>query len=456
MATLQHSSDRPGVGTSQLATADPANRAAPGRRQEARPGAAHPDQTPAAQGLVICAINVRDLETPAPEVVPDDLSGLSIRDVWRPRFPGAELVGLAAGNLRELPTWMGQGGIRWSVVVSPGALAVEAHDRARLRDTAVRARVLAARHGPLPAAVEGAPCSCGDTEHDGIAVRGEITEWSRKSRAGMFRAFCELDYAPLLALDGIPATVTLTYPGEWLSVAPNGRAAKRHWAAFKARWVRAWGTPLVCLWKFEFQRRGAPHLAFLTVVPSGRSPEGLLFRPWVSMTWAAVVAHPDPEQRRRHELAGTNVDPGEGLRARDPRRIAVYFSKHGTFAAKEYQNRVPVEWQAPGQGPGRFWGYTGMRRTTVVAEVTPDSAVLAGRTLRRWARAQTNRQGVPLYRIAKVRRVSLATGVARYRNVKRRPVRLASGHGWVSLNDAPGFGLDLARYLSGERDQLGK
>lgn len=65
---------------------------------------------------------------------------------------------------------------------------------------------------------------------------------------------------------------------------------------------------------------------------------------------------PDPEERRKHELAGTGINYAEDLRASDPKRVAVYFTKHGTFGAKGYQHRVPEPWQGPGKGPGRFWG----------------------------------------------------------------------------------------------------
>ena len=54
------------------------------------------------------------------------------------------------------------------------------------------------------------------------------------------------------------------------------------------------------------------------------------FRRWLSITWADIVAHPDPEQRRKHRAAGTGVDYAEGIRLTDPRRMAVYFAKYGT------------------------------------------------------------------------------------------------------------------------------
>ena len=90
--------------------------------------------------------------------------------------------------------------------------------------------------------------------------------------------------------------------------------------------------------------------------------------------WAEVVDHPDPEQRRRHERAGTALDYAEGLRATDPRRVAAYFTKHGLMAAKEYQHHVPDEWSEPGTGPGRFWGVWTLQRAVRTVHVHPRTA----------------------------------------------------------------------------------
>ena len=269
----------------------------------------------------------------------------------------------------------------------------------------------------------------------------EITEWSRKSRSRMFRAYSELDYGPLLERSGIPAMITLTLPGDWLAVAPDGKTFKKLVKKFRKRWERAWDLPLLALWKLEFQARGAPHFHFYTVVPDGRTAAGQQFREWLSATWAAVVAHPDPEQFRRHQLAGTGVDYAAGLRSRDPRRIAIYFSKHGLFGAKEYQNMVPPEWQAPGMGPGRFWGVWGLQRLALAVEVDPHAATLAARVMRRWAHSQG------ITREVKVRRADLETGVIRHRKIRRKVKRLPRGLGWISLNDGPAFAADVARYL---------
>ncbi|GLD45296.1 hypothetical protein Mkiyose1665_57960 [Mycobacterium kiyosense] len=78
----------------------------------------------------------------------------------------------------------------------------------------------------------------------------------------MCRTFAELDYTPLVESGRVPAMVTLTYPGEWESVAPDGASVKRHMVLWRKRFQREWGEPARYLWKLEFQRRGAPHITY--------------------------------------------------------------------------------------------------------------------------------------------------------------------------------------------------
>lgn len=428
-----------------------------GRRPRAGASVPLPPTTPAspasapatAPGLVICAITGRET------VVPDTPPG--IREIWKPDFPRADLVILAAGQFAPLPPWRGEEGPRFRIVVSPGTMAVESRDLAKAERTYERTEAHRQAEVEMIAAYIA---EYGEAPPDREPSR-EITEWSRKSRARMFRAFSELDYGPLLERSGIPAMVTLTLPGDWVTVAPDGQSFKKLVKKFRKRWERAWGESILALWKLEFQARGAPHLHFYTVVPDGRTQAGQQFREWLSVTWASVVAHPDPEEYRRHQLAGTGVDYAAGLRSNDPRRIAVYFSKHSTFAAKEYQNVVPEEWQAPGKGPGRFWGVWGLERCAKAVEVKPEAATLAARVMRRWARAQDVTREVRPPRYDGGHHVESAypevIGLAgvqlleayrpKHRKVRRRAKRMRQGRGWISVNDGPGFALEVARYL---------
>lgn len=280
-----------------------------------------------------------------------------------------------------------------------------------------------------------------------------ITSWSRKSRARMVATMAELDLAPLLLAGDKPAMITLTYPGDWEVVAPNGEVAKGHLLAFFKRYERAWGESLVDVWKMEFQRRGAPHFHLLMSPPQGvagagrraeyelkvaewelkleqhkqlmstwkegedkprkpRKPywrdyagDGSEFREWLSIVWADIVNHPDKDdscielERKafeahdrdfvfcehegcKHRRAGTAVDYSEGERARDPKRAAVYFGKHGSFAAKDYQHDVPELWKESGKSVGRFWGYRGLEKIKGAATLDADTMLFLGRVLR--------------------------------------------------------------------------
>jgi hypothetical protein len=296
----------------------------------------------------------------------------------------------------------------------------------------------------------------------------EITSWSRVSRCNMVKTFCQIDYTPMFAdPTRLPAMVTLTYSGDWLTVAPNGKVVKAHLKAFRKRYERAWDEPLRCLWKLEFQRRGAPHIHMLCVPPHGTSKEECQhFRTWLSSAWAAVVDHPDPEEYRHHLGSGTRVDWADGLRSTDPKRVSVYFTKHGAFKAKEYQNCVPPEWQEPGQGPGRFWGRWGLELARVGVKVSPQDGVKVGRLLRRWARAQGTTRQITVSRtkggaaqsaysevVGLAGSQVLASRKVRFRNSRVRVNRLPDNRGWVSCNDGAAFASQVARWLTLSGDQ---
>ena len=164
-------------------------------------------------------------------------------------------------------------------------------------------------------------------------------------------------------------------------------------------------------------------------------------------------------------LAGTGVDYAVGLRSSDPRRIAVYFSKHGLVQREGVSERGPApSGSEPGKGPGRFWGFWGLERCTRAVEITPHAATLAARTMRRWAHAQGITRQVSVPRSGRneinpafvhgdgavigLAGLQLTEGKVRRRKVRRRVQRMYRGHGWISLNDGPAFALDVARYLA--------
>jgi hypothetical protein len=398
------------------------------------------------------------------DATPETLTSSSAQGLWAPSFPSAELVSAAAALIPAVREAAGPAtslaeGPRWEFVIAPGALQVRTRDWAKRDRTEGRER---ARQGTEVDQMAGWLRESGRFPNNPAPSR-EITSWSRVSRCNMTRTFCQIDYTPMFEdPTRLPAMVTLTYPGDWLTVAPNGRAVKAHLKAFRKRYERAWGEPLRCLWKLEFQRRGAPHVHMLMVPPHGRSDAetGQHFREWLSITWAAVVDHPDPNQYRRHYMAGTGVDWAEGLKSTDPKRVAIYFTKHGAFRAKEYQHCVPEPWQEPGQGPGRFWGRWGLEIARVGVRVSPQDGVKVGRLLRRWAHAQGTTRQVTVARTKGGAATSaypaviglagarvLASRKVRYRTSRVRVNRLPDCRGWVSVNDGAVFASQISRWL---------
>lgn len=373
--------------------------------------------------------------------------------LWTPRYPPSDLVPAAAallewkaGGLRpvgEIPE-----GPRWWVKVSGGGIRIGSTDLARGERAVQRVEDLAGRwieeleqHELLRARLlsDGGD-DIGPLERPKLGIRGVIDHWSPKSRARMLERFSTLDYLKQWA-DRPPAMVTLTMPADWWTYAPNGAAFKKIIRRFVSRYRRAWG-PIVGLWKQELQRRGAPHVHILMQLPLGLAmTTGQPWREWLADAWAGALGVTGEERAKvvavhRHRKA--YGDLGEGLRASDPRRIAAYFLKHGSFAAKEYQHRVPDLWA--GSSVGRWWGYWGLDAVEGVAMVGGDQATYLRRTLRRWARANHGKARTRRWRIYPDGRCKL---VATWRR------RLGGSAGWLLLEDGPGLALALAAAVDG-------
>lgn len=390
-----------------------------GNRSEAEGGSSVP-------GLVICAITGRgenpDTKNPVnpgfseiPSTVPDGLIGY--------RWPSPELVSAAASSFtRPLPAWDGSEGPRARIEIGPGMIRIARRDLNRAEKTLERAV-----QKRISSVVQ-------EVEESAEPIRGTVVEWSAKSRARMVSTIASLDMREFVLTDsGTPAMVTLTLPGDWFTVAPTAAVYAEMVKTLRKRFERAYGRPMNCLWKREFQQRGAPHTHLYMLIPFARV-DGLNFREWLSKMWADIVDHPDPAERAAHELAGTGVDIAEGLRSTDPRRVAVYFTKHSSanFGDKEYQHVVPAEWQGRA---GRFWGFWGIERATTYVELPLDDSIAIARVARRWAHAQGTTRQVRVWRNG------------RYRKVRRRVARMRSSAGFLCLNDGPAFAWELARYL---------
>ena len=436
---------------------------------------------PAASGLVICAENVRD-------PLLDGIAAGELRaiDALGLRFPGPEMVTAAAALFEPAPPWAcgpGRRGVepesgRFRIFIGPGVVRLRWTNPVRAERSSERAvghhqrdvddakfhvrndLELSASH------VDQAVVSStrrSPTENNHGPTGGVITEWSRKSRSAMCRTFAELDYSPLVESGRVPAMVTLTYPGDWEVVAPDGVSVKRHMVLWRKRFQREYGEPARYIWKLEFQRRGAPHIHLWMTPPilPGRSGQG--FAQWLSETWTQVVDHPDPVHKARHLLAGTAIDVRNGLKACDPKRLAIYFTKHSSpnlHGDKEYQHIVPELWRQPGRGPGRFWGVYGLKKAIAVVEVALDTYLAARRIVRRWSRSQAvygdsasrfPTAVVPRTATVLVPRVECGTGVVAFRRVRRRrPLCNQSGlgGGYALVNDGPAFASRLSAALS--------
>lgn len=426
-----------------------------------------------AAGLVTSAITGRVSKTPG-----------QVATISPHVFCTAEECGRAAASIGPW-SWDGREGPIPQVEIYPGVIRLTAPNLSRREASANRAA-----DGPVIA-------NLGDGNEDS-AGRGEISAWSAKSRARMVGRLAELDYAPMFLQGAFPAMVTLTYPGDWETVAPNGAVVKQHLNAFFRRFERAWGAEIICVWKIEFQSRGAPHFHIMMCPPSGRAGaqrqaeyaekvaafearqrvsrprwrpavgDGLIFRDWLGAVWADIVNHPDPEQRKLHELAGTAIDFAEGERARDPKRAAIYFGKHGSFSAKEYQHTVPELWQEDGRGPGRFWGVRGLKRVKGAATISGDDMQFLGRVLRKYGtrtRVWSAERGhhyrpqmkaVYRWRARDVWVTPAGVRVARKFQRRKTSVRVrrmtgSNGAGFLVVNDAPAVAEKLSRALAAYR-----
>lgn len=405
-------------------------------------------------GLVLCAISGDSL-------TPDSASGL-----LGARFPTPDLLHAAADLLPDYtrPSHLGSDpaqrlhlGGGHTLYLAPGVLRLGFSIQDERNGDDGRPRPELARYAAEL-----------DSREEAGSDRGIVSAWSARSRSRMLRTLSELDYAPLF--DGVPTTamLTITAPGDWLTVFPTSRAYARAERAFARALRDVWGIEAM-IWKREFQRRGAPHTHYLIGVPSGQrrcrcrvcghKGGGVLlgFAAWVSHRWAHVVGHPDPTEYGKHLRAGTGLDFAEGLRASDPKRLASYFLAHNKAGGgKEYQHRPPAEWlgvdadtgelQGDPSGVGRFWGYRGLSKAVVPVAVSPADAARTARILRRLSeRVVWQRPGDHF-----PHRVDVRTRVVvkpNGRKVTRRARHVRGTSGFLLVNDGAAVASQIARAL---------
>lgn len=171
-------------------------------------------------------------------------------------------------------------------------------------------------------------------------TRGDVTEFSRRSRHRILKMFAKLDWKRRKAI-----FITLTYPEAY----PHPKRAKQHLRAFLkrlSRYFHAPGNKYAAIWRMEFQERGAPHFHIILV--------DLPFVPKedIQQMWGEVIGYEKPFTRI--ELC------------RNKRKTMYYVSKY--LAKSEWKKKsgkwvfcgfiyVPYPSASTDESSiGRFWG----------------------------------------------------------------------------------------------------
>jgi hypothetical protein len=235
----------------------------------------------------------------------------------------------------------------------------------------------------------------------------------------------------------------------WMLVFPDGAAFHRALKRFRDRYEKRWCVlpepvlemvngpgradvqvvrerkfaPMYAVLKMEFQRRGAPHEHGLGGLPEDPKRPGKVhpeFREWLGDAWSdcvwSEVLSPvlGKHWNKRNQLAicealeaiepgaaiaylnhrrvGTRVGLRDGRRIQDLGHAIEYFLKDSQGGgSKAYQDEPPEQWTSKGRGTGRIWQCWGLRDVTSTVAVTPENGVEAGRTARKWFRADVGR-----------------------------------------------------------------
>ena len=213
-----------------------------------------------------------------------------------------------------------------------------------------------------------------------------------------------------------PAMVTLTYPGNWQAIAPNGTVSGAQFRKLRERWARRWDERMRGVWVREFQERGAPHFHMYVGLPPGVSDDeherltrrvvtrqslerkigkhlarracgfpDREFGIWLRKSWAACCG----TTGTMHENMGADVAPmfrGAGLE--DALAGRVDWAK-----LSEYLWRESGKWgqkeAPPGFEPvGRWWASMGVELQVREDTISAAKFTEVKRVLRGWWKAQ--------------------------------------------------------------------
>jgi len=184
-------------------------------------------------------------------------------------------------------------------------------------------------------------------------VRGKVKKFSKRSRSRLMRTLAKINKRIL------PLFITLTYPAEFPADPQVYKAdLDKFFKRLKYRFPE-----FACIWKLEFQKRGAPHYHLLVWGLS------IHCKQLISLLWYEVVGSGDD----KHLKAGTQVQ-----KIRSWRGVMSYASK--------YMGKLET---GDGGLSGRFWGVSGRGfipwSTIEKYEVFPGQVVQAMRLMRRYA-----------------------------------------------------------------------
>ena len=200
----------------------------------------------------------------------------------------------------------------------------------------------------------------------GGGQRGDVRGFSRQSRARMMELFNKLD----VDWRAHPLFITLTYPKEYSG---NWKDWKRDLDVFLKRVERKL-KKCACVWRLEFQKRGAPHFHILVFNAS------YLDKDWVARAWYAIVNSGDV----KHLKAGTQC-----VRAKSDRQTCAYIAK---YVAK-------VDSVGDDRQSGRIWGVRGRAnlKQKIVKYCIPEQMFYkVRRMLRDWLERKIGRRMVHL------------------------------------------------------------
>jgi len=186
------------------------------------------------------------------------------------------------------------------------------------------------------------------------ATRGEITEFSVKSRRRLMQTMAKVNKGDM------PQFITLTYPAEYSENFKDWKDDLRRFnQKMKYRFPR-----YAAFWKEEFQKRGAPHFHLLAW---GLPRSGM--KDLIALLWYKTVGSGD----EKHLKAGTQIS-----RIKTWRGVMAYAAKY--LGKLQGCNTNP---------PGRFWGIFNREgipwSDEVIYWVTQGDAVMAMRYMRRYA-----------------------------------------------------------------------